>query len=759
MSQLTEDDVEKLFSGAPQFYARNEGPFLSVPNPSIAFPFDEDLQIRDLTDHVQVESKAWSGVTAHPHLTRDVNHDPCAKKQVEEKKKAHFYVRCRERPNMLSLQGTERGTVGFQAALELAVSDSLEEEQFGFDSIGKKAKAIIDAREQILSHDGWLHRISESEVLGRLQRNGELYRANDLKERASTDSYNDLFSGFMRPRYIAIDKHDNHSLTNQIVALLKCLGTANVWIDLSHVEWRIRLGQILWGEPHGDRVNDGTNIHNPECSNDLAEEKYWLLLQILLSTELLIRLDAVTQGAEYGAGAFRPIDIVQFERAATPTVKWSLLLARSWLDNLIVVREDGHPSATDVAAPQGSKQKGSSWLASLVSKISLHPNRYGFHPPSPPHHYVIKGRHGQRQVDGLIHFAKKLGWPGINAYEAHITGHLHEAVFSKPDTSLCACGEDENGSSHYGAYDVTCQRGHHKERSRARRRKLAAALHPSGWMSKSYIFGLMLPGDGLAHFLMAALLESDDVALSKLGSFSNLCGGFVYSNKSFWSTSCIVGRVLAASSGASECMGWISTNVVPEDVEDGWLNIDVRDVTEDLMRLGKKSRIWAKRKLEKDSSIIGNGTEDSLSPEDFTMPWENRYTEPPPNVDVGLLALKLSPAAMSLHPTPLAEIIPTSSREHNAPPPDLPSHPVSVTFMVGIDGQPDKQMTFSLTYDVNFVTAHPCSPPRGIRFIKSASSPTIQEIDVSGADTLGSRSRSVYRMGKSSLMQQSGVSY
>jgi hypothetical protein len=748
MSRLDEDDIEKLFSGAPQFYARNEGPFLSVPNPSVAFPFDEELQIRDLTDHVQIEARAWSGVTTHPHLTRDVNHDATVKEQADDCKKSHFFVRCRERPNMLSLHGLEKGTMGFQAALELAVSDSLEEEQFGFDSIGKKAKAIIDARQHMLSHDGWLHRVPESEVLGRLQRNSELYRANDLKERTSWDTYNDLFRSFMRPRYVAIDKKDNHSLTNQIVALLKCLGTANVWIDLSHVEWRIRLGQILWGEPHGDRVTDGTHIHNPDSASDLVEEKYWLLLQILLATELLVRLDAVTQGAEYGAGAFRPIDIVQFERAATPTVKWSLLLARSWLDNIQVVKEDGNPAEADDAAPPNKKLRGVSWLATLVSKISLHPSRYGFHPPSPPYHYVIKGRNGQRQVDGLVHFAKKLGWPGIDAYEAYITGHLQEAVVSKPDTSMCGCGVDEKGSSAFGAYDVTCQRGHHKERARARRRKLAAALHPSGWMSKSYIFGLMLPGEGLSHFLMASLLENDAMALSKLGSFANLGGGFVYSGKSFWSATCVVGRVLAAGAGSAECMGWISSNIVPDDVDDGWLNVEVRDVTEDLLRLGKKSRIWAKRRLEKESSIIGDGMGENLSPADFTMPWENRYAEPPPNVDVSLLSLKFSPPSHSVQPTPLAEIVPTSSNEHGAPAPELPSHPVSTTFMVGMDGQPDKQMSFALTYDVNFVTAHPCSPPRGIRFVKSASSPTIQEIDVSGADTLGSRSRSVYRMGE-----------
>lgn len=597
MTKLDEADIEKLFSGAPQYFARNEGPFIAIPSPSVAFPFDEDLQIRDLTDHCQIDAKAWSGVTAHPHLTRDLNNDAAGKQQARRRSRSHFFVRCRERPNMLSLQGVEKGTMGYQAALELGVSDALEEEQFGFDSIGKKARAIVDAREHMLSNEGWLHRISEAELLGRLQRNGDTYISNNLKNRPSSESYNDLFGNFMRPRYIALDKKDTHSLTNQIVALLKCLGTANVWIDLSHVEWRIRLGQILWGEPHGDRLNGDSSIHNIECSDEMAEEKYWLLLQILMATELLIRLDAVTQGEEYGAGAFRPMDVVQFERAATSTVKWSLLLARSWLDNIEIVA-DGKPSkedeeasasmddptkAVDTTFMQNVKAKSVSWLAAIGSRMSFNHGHNHYTLAFPSRHYVIKGRNGQRQVDGLIHFAKKLRWPGIDDYEERISRHMREAVRAKPDTSMCDCGDvpvdqAEEPKDYFGTWDVTCQRGNHKERARARRRRLAAALHPSGWMSKSYIFGLMLPGDGLSHFLMATLLENDEVAMSKLGSFANLCGGFVYSGMSFWSTSCIVGRVLAAGKGSAECMGWISTDIVPMGVKDGWLNIDVKDV-------------------------------------------------------------------------------------------------------------------------------------------------------------------------------------
>jgi hypothetical protein len=102
-------------------------------------------------------------------------------------------------------------------------------------------------------------------------------------------------------------------------------------------------------------------------------------------------------------------------------------------------------------------------------------------------------------------------------------------------------------------------------------------LHPSGWLSKSYVSGLMLPGEGLSHFLMATLLENDPEALSRLGPMANLCGGFVYSGKSFWSTASVVGRVLAAGKGAVECMGWISSDVIPEGLGDGWVNVEVEE--------------------------------------------------------------------------------------------------------------------------------------------------------------------------------------
>src|SRR5690242_5660880 len=117
MSTLSDKDIEKLFSGAPQYFARAEGHFTGAPHPSVAYPWDECLEIRDLTDHVQIEDEAWSCATAWPHITRDSSRAGLrdSAKSLTTRKRSHFHPRCRERPNMLSMTGLEKGTIGYQA--------------------------------------------------------------------------------------------------------------------------------------------------------------------------------------------------------------------------------------------------------------------------------------------------------------------------------------------------------------------------------------------------------------------------------------------------------------------------------------------------------------------------------------------------------------------------------------------------------------------------------------------------------------------
>jgi hypothetical protein len=100
-------------------------------------------------------------------------------------------------------------------------------------------------------------------------------------------------------------------------------------------------------------------------------------------------------------------------------------------------------------------------------------------------------------------------------------------------------------------------------------------VHPGGWLSNTYLSGLTLPGEGLAHFLISTTIENDQLAISRLGRNASLYGGFKYSTRSFWSKECILGRVLAAGKDARECMGWVSSPITSKAMMEEWVDIEV----------------------------------------------------------------------------------------------------------------------------------------------------------------------------------------
>lgn len=587
MANLTDSEIEKLFSGAPQYFARSEGHFTGAPHPSVAFPWDEQLEIRDLTDHIQIEDRAWSCVTAWPHITRDVQPDrSSAQKLTAAKRRAHFYPRCRERPSMLSMSGLEKGSVGYQAALELGVSDALQEEQFGFESLGSKSHVIVEQRQKMLTSRDGLRHLDDHAMLEQLIKNGRRYSERHRGDRReSSELYNELFLHILHPPTKVLDHQNPYSLSVQIQSIVKVLAAPNMWIDFSHVEWRIRLGQLLWGTENEVETADNASIRSANSAVELHEERYWLLLQILLASELLIRLDAITEGEELGVESIKPSEVHKFEKEANRSVKWSLHLARAWLENIEVVRAEKKNLQEN--------EKPAGWLATLTKRISLshessnHSNHHFLHHPT--YVYAIKGRHCERQVDGLKHFARQLKWPDIDSYSARISENCRALTDGTPlNTPLATpASHHSNRSSYFG--DAKADRSS-KPSKPSRRRQIQAALNPSGWLSKSYVSGLMLPGEALCHLLMSTLLENDQEAMARLGPMANLCGGFVYAGKSFWSTACVVGRVLAAGKGSAECMGWISSDITPQALGDGWVNIEVDNVPGKPGRLSKYGR-------------------------------------------------------------------------------------------------------------------------------------------------------------------------
>ena len=572
MATLSDAEIEKLFSGAPQFFARSQGQGTGAPHPSVAFPWDEELIIRDLTDHTQIENDAWGSITASPRI---ILRDPISATSPTGRKRPHFNARCHERPNMLSMQGLEKGTLGYQAALELSVADTLLEGQYGFDSLGSKSQVIVEQRQKLITSQDGLRHLDDAAVMEQLLRVEQRYHAGlDGLRMKTKDLYNELFLKVLHPPTRVIDHNDPYSLAVQIHALVKVLAAYNSWIDFSRVEWRIRLGQILWGFPLDDELEDGSAINDGADTEARNEERYWLLLQILLACELLIRLDAITEGEEYGTQRLKASEVHRFEKEANASVKWSLLLARAWLENITIIKTKAAPE--EPPSPKG-------WLTALTTKMHLrHEHMIGSyhtdhtqyrHNTQAEHVYSIKGKYNERQVFGLTQFARKLRWPDVEAYVFRVNDQAPD--LSKPTPINSSCQVSDRRRSTY--FDDRRQYIDSRKVP-GRRRKLGAALHASGWLSKSYIAGLLLPGEALSHYLMASLVENDPEAMERLGPLASLCGGFMYKGKSFWSTACIVGRVLAAGRGSVECMGWISSDVIPSGHDEGWVDIDVKNI-------------------------------------------------------------------------------------------------------------------------------------------------------------------------------------
>ncbi|OTA75851.1 hypothetical protein M434DRAFT_266712 [Hypoxylon sp. CO27-5] len=735
MAALTETEIEKLFSGAPQFFARSQGHGTGAPHPSVAFPWNEELGIRDLTDHVQIGDDAWGCVTAGPHI---IQRDPMSVTSPSAKKRPHFNARCQERPNMLSMQGLEKGTIGYQAALEISVADALQEEQYGFNSLGSKGHVIVEQRQRLITSKDGLRHLDDTTIMEQLMTNEERYQAERSGVRTkSQELYNELFNKVLHPPTRVIDPKDPYSLAVQIHALVKVLGAPNAWIDFSRVEWRIRLGQILWAFPLDDEIFDGATINEGKDAEDRSEERYWLLLQILLSCELLIRLDAITEGDEFGVGqSLKASEVHKFEKEANTSVRWSLILARAWLENITVTKRN-------ITHSEPSTPKG--WLSSLTSKMNLkHDHMHGAHhvDHSQYHHnaqsehvYAIQGRYIERQAHGLIHFARKLRWPDIQSSGPNVFEKAIKLGQTTPITTP-PVSFDARRTSYFTGDKSSVP----SKKQPSRRRKIEAALHTSGWFSKSYVSGLILPGDVLSHYLMSALLEVDEDVLTRLGPMANLCGGFVYNRKSFWSTACIVGRVLAAGQGAAECMGWVSSDVVPRGLEDGWVDIAVDAVPADIARTGRKARIYGKVTIERESDVLGDAEPSDVLPADFIIPHENAYANAPPsNIRIELKSLNLDASTDSVSTTPTADKgfhpFSDSSKEKG---PEIHTYPASTTFAISHDAlDRDEYHNFALTNDVYFVTAHPCVASSYVKYFKSPTSPTIHQIDVGGHDLNG----------------------
>ncbi|KAG4428657.1 hypothetical protein IFR05_015863, partial [Cadophora sp. M221] len=696
ISPIDMPDLHKIFSGAPQFFVRAEGHNTGAPHPSVAFPWDDELNIRDLTDHWKIHDEAWGCVTAWPHIKVQASKNPNAAEEHHEKQRAHFLPRCRERPNMLSMQGLERGTMGYQAALEMGVADALEIP----DETADSSPEYISEQRRIFLHgkDG-LRPVTDSVLVEQLLDISEVYHEDPQKHRRqSVELYTQLFTQILFPPSRVTEHDDPYSLKVQIESLIQVLAAPTVWVDFSLVEWRIRLGQILWGASPDPDPEVEVSVNN-EPLRDPGTERYWLLVQILLSCELLARLDAMSMNMDHGVIGASPFEIHRFEKMATPSVKWSLILARAWLENIRLERPS--PEAVKEKKPSG-------WFTSSSTSANVDTASDGLQA------LKFHGRHQTRQLSGLLHFARNIQWPDMDSLSSKVSSNgiaISDSIQNSPNGTPLSMSTQR--SSSYFAKRPTMKR------AISLHKHVSTIIHPAGWLSNSYISGLILPGEGLGHFLMSTLLENDPDAVSRLGDQANLYGGFIYRGKSFWSSACIIGRVLAARKGASECMGWIHSDVVPRGAREGWVDVDVEpEVVIDSSQKSIKPRLWQKQAVEHDGHLIGGADFSSVLPGDFILPSDEASQVA---ISVTFDSLDLFAATESGHETP--------TEENQTPLSDLSlaltikTYSAMMRFTIVSSGEEKKEVNVALNHDIHFVTAHPCVPSPHIDILKAAMSP------------------------------------
>lgn len=159
-------------------------------------------------------------------------------------------------------------------------------------------------------------------------------------------------------------------------------------------------------------------------------------------------------------------------------------------------------------------------------------------------------------------------------------------------------------------------------------------------------------------------------------------------------------------------------------------------VIEDVKKTGKQARIWGKLAVERESSVLGGSDRDSVLPADFIIPFENNYSTPPPTISVAFKSLNLTESMDSVQTTPTLEAATPFSYESVIP--EIKNYTPSITFNVTTwEDDEDQEHTFHVVKDIYFVTSHPCVPSHHVRILKSPSSPTIQQIDLTGPSVPG----------------------
>lgn len=654
---LTKEDLQSLFSGAPRFEILADDNTRSAVRITMCGTLPPGVErTSDCEDFVH---PAFADSSAHGVFSAPVESATL------------------EKPNMARLAGRALGTVGLEYFLQLAERD-------GCHAVGnvqerlEKRKQLLETPETFglrsLDIGAIFARLSELSI-SRKPCGGEQQETTATEEKILS-MHEDLFAKLLTTPKLSEEASEGEiaSLEVQIAALTNVLDASDVWFDYNDVDQRTKIGQLLWSGAETQGNNDDAAI---------PKDRDVLLQQIALSCELLTRLEMSDSPAQ--------------GRSFSRKIQWDLVLARRFLENIKIMTKSS----------DGSEVKRNSTFSALsfvtanesVENLSLYP--------------VVCPRDEGRQLEGLLKFAELLDWPHATDIDQHFV------AIRKQSNSLVVPGSTQTLTPAIAAYakpvtipevPVATSEVHRPGKSTiAQSVQLLPAFasrvespDAGGWLSRSWLAGMVLPGEAASQFLMGTLLEHSPKAIEMLGDEANLNGGFVYRGRSYWSKNCIVGRVLAAEEGARDCMGWISVPSVPAMHADEWVDVDVQNPVqiakgEDAIASTKNSDFVRGEGVEKEGGFFAD--------KEFTYPADS-----PPVLgnEACYQGLTMRRAATSSRNSSMVSATSTPNNGSQTNLSQMPLSTASLTFTS--KGSSHTKTVLPLSHDVYFISANPCFP-------------------------------------------------
>lgn len=679
---LSTEEAQHMFVGAPYF---NVVKTKAGYRPQVVFVNDKSkVHAPALTDHARFSHPSFELSTlAVVDARRDV------KSMLIDSRTA-----LQETPSMLKFTGHDRGTISFESFLQLAVTDRLKDSENTFRPDNRRL--LYENPEKLglraIYTDTNVERLTELDALHSDQQLDD-YIVTRTTELTIFKMGQALFGGTLMP---APGTNPNSaSLRTQIEALQMVLSRNDLWYDFSAPQSRLRVGQLLWAVA---AIENRSQLSVAEKELGFSERQV-ILLQVTLASELLVRLKIareLSSARGRAPGFLSEQDRIDIESTRTAKVNWDLVFAERFLENVQISKR----------MPNKANRNG---LFSTISHIIHRDGKEPFWQP----------KNQEQQISGLLHFAETLQWPDTDELEVGLVAKLmrsaEEQAASVPrdDNSIYATPLQSPWNGFTGETDYLAASGKAKSLRSLRRlsrpgtarsehshrrldqpylshqvrlqRSVASEqngheVNVGGWLSRSWLSGLVMPGETASHFLMSTLLENTPAAMDALGDVANLHGGFIFSGRSYWSKFSILGRVMAASRDAKECMSWISVPGAPLGHKEGWVQLDMQEMPPSD---ASRTRIMDSEAIGKDSDPMGSGERLTVQVNDFTNPQDGL---PVMGNEVRSYGLSFTKAEA-----------------------EDDSYEATLTFASPINSKLSV-LEVPLTYNVQFVSSYPCQP-------------------------------------------------